>query len=85
MQNVIKKCAEEFLDIQDDAHFDEELKTRGLQLFLLDGKAIVTDETYTHNKTTFNFCYTEVSIIMLNIFCITMFYIFGIIVFHPNC
>ena len=59
LQNVLRKCAEEFLAIRDDAHFDEEIASRGLQLFLLDGKAVVTDETFTHNKTTFNFSYTD--------------------------
>lgn len=59
MENVLKTCAREFLQI-DESRYEEEVSVRDLDLFLLDGKARVTDETYTFNKTSFNFCYLKV-------------------------
>ena len=60
IENLLKACAEEFLNIPKD-NYDEEVKERNLELFLLDGKAIVKDPTYTFNRTSFHFFYTEVN------------------------
>ena len=64
MENVLKTCAREFLHI-DESRYEEEVFARDLDLFLLDSKARVTDETYTFNKMSFNFCYLKVRYIWL--------------------
>jgi hypothetical protein len=58
LENVLKTCAREFLQIDESRY--EEVSAKNLDLFLLDGKARVTDDTYTFNKTSFNFCYLKV-------------------------
>ena len=59
LENELRTCAREFLQI-DESRYEEEVSMRNLDLFLLDGKARVTDETYSFNKTSFNFCYLKV-------------------------
>jgi hypothetical protein len=54
----LKACAEEFLNIPKDK-YDDEVKERNIERFLLDGKAVVTDPTYTFNRTSFHFFYTN--------------------------
>ena len=58
MEIVLKTCAREFLQINESG-YEEEVSGRDLDLFLLNGKARMTDETYTYNKASFNFCYLK--------------------------
>ena len=59
MDNVLKACAKEYLNI-DDNDYEYEVARQKLELFLLDGKAVVKDPSYTFNKTSFNFVYIKV-------------------------
>ena len=60
MANVLKACAEEYLNIN-KADYDEEIENQGLELFLLDGKAVVKDPSFiTYQKTSFSFVYIKV-------------------------
>ena len=59
MANVLKACAKEYLQIDED-EFEYQVARQNLQLFLLDGKAVVKDETYTFDRTSFNFVYAKV-------------------------
>jgi len=58
IENVLKACASTFLNIKEEDYQDS--VNQGLVLYLLDGKAIVTDPSFTHNKTSFSCCYEEV-------------------------
>ena len=58
MDNVLKACAKEYLKI-DDNDYEYEIARQKLELFLLDGKAVVKDPSYTFNKTAFNFVYIK--------------------------
>ena len=59
MANVLKACAEEYLNIN-KADYDKEIENQGLELFLLDGKAAVKDPLFTYQKTSFSFVYIKV-------------------------
>lgn len=59
LENVLKACAREFLDIEESS-YAEELSRRNIDIFLLDGRARVTDPTFSYNRTSFNFSYLKV-------------------------
>ena len=61
LENVLKACAVEFLGIQEES-YEEEIARRNIDVFLLDGRARVTDATFPYNKTSFNFTYLKVGI-----------------------
>ena len=60
IDNILKACAEEYLNI-DKEEYTEEVARQGLDLFLMDGKAVVKDQSYTFNRTSFSFVYIKVS------------------------
>jgi len=60
LENVLKACAREFLDIE-ETRYEDELSRRNLDLFLLEGEVQVTDPTFPFNKTSFYFSYLKVS------------------------
>lgn len=59
LENVLKVCAREFLDIE-KSRYEEEINRRGIDIFLLDGRARVTDPTYLYSRTSFKFSYIKV-------------------------
>ena len=59
LENALKVCAQEFLDIE-ESRYEEEIKRRGIDIFLLDGRARVTDPTYPYNRTSYKFSYIKV-------------------------
>ena len=56
---MLKACAEEYLNIN-KADYDKEIENQGLELFLLDGKAVVKDPSFTYQMTSFSFVYVKV-------------------------
>ena len=50
-----------FRSIQEES-YKEEIARRNIDVFLLDGRARVTDPTFPYNKTSFNFTYLKVRI-----------------------
>ena len=51
-------CEKEYLGIE-EADYEYRVARR-LELFLLDGKAVIKDPSFTYNKTSFNFVYVKV-------------------------
>ena len=40
--------------------YDKEIENQDLELFLLDGKAVVKDPSFTYHRTSFSFVYIKV-------------------------
>ena len=59
LSNVLKACAEEYLNINKD-EYDKEIENKDLEVFLLDGKAMVKDPSFTYHRTSFSFVYIKV-------------------------
>ena len=59
--NFMWKTWNFFRSIQEES-YKEEIARRNIDVFLLDGRARVTDPTFPYNKTSFHFTYLKVRI-----------------------